>query len=237
MTLDNELIAALARINQFKSGSLRETISKMQQQLAGAGLAKVKLENQTLGVDQGLLLAAAAVKQASAQIDTLIHAAGILYALPHILRPDEVVESLSLGADNAQSEFDLMTDQRIAEFKFIYWQGGSEAMRKKTLFQDFVKLAREQTSKEKYLYLLDVDIPRRFLRGGRNVLKVLDKDRHLADDFVARYGQTYRTVGEYYRDHEQTIQLVDLKIIPGFEAFYRRLSQIPQPASSDEGVF
>ena len=55
-------------------------------------------------------------------------------------------ELLAAAADikraSAQSDFDLVMDKRITEFKFINWQGGSKAVRKKTLFEDYVKLAR-----------------------------------------------------------------------------------------------
>lgn len=43
--------------------------------------------------------------------------------LPHILEPDERVESVSLGAGNTGRDFDLETNVRVAEFKFIHWRG------------------------------------------------------------------------------------------------------------------
>ena len=190
--------------------------------MAGAESAAINDINQSLEINDHLLTAAAEVKKASAQIDVVIHAAGILYALPYLLAEGELVESVSLGADNANSPFDLVTNQRIAEFKFIRWRKKGNAIRNKTLFQDFVRLAREQTDKNKYLYLLDTEIPKRFLAGDRAILKVLDRNRRLADDFVVRYGQAYQTVGEFYAAHAASVKLVGLvndENIPGIEAF------------------
>ena len=211
---------AISLVSRFKGGDLTGTVGRFEGKLCGADIARVIAENSSGGISRELLMAAADVKQASAQIDVVIHAAGILFALPYILQPGEIVENVSLGAGNAGSDFDLETDQRIAEFKFIHWQGGAEAMRKKTLFQDFYKLAREQTRKKKILYLLNTDIPRRFLAGNRQIRLVLDRNRRLADDFEKRYSSRYRTVGEYYQDHRNDVQLVNLvEVVPGFQAF------------------
>jgi hypothetical protein len=210
---------AVAQVNQFKGDSLAQTIATLETRLTQAGTVKADVI-QTLGVTLELLLAAADVKRASAQISVVIHAVGILYALPHILEEGEFVERLSLGASSARSEFDLETDRRIAEFKFIHWQEKGNAVRNKTLFQDYFKLAREKTSKSKYLYLLETEIPLRFLKGDRDVLKVLDRNRRLADAFIGQYGQKYRTVGEYYRAHRDEVQIVELvKRVPDFDRF------------------
>jgi len=53
------------------------------------------------------------------------------------LQSGEVVEQLSLGAGNSGKSFDLTTNQRVAEFKFIQWKGGSESARKREFFKDF----------------------------------------------------------------------------------------------------
>lgn len=202
--------------------ALTQTIASIESHLTQAGIAQVHAANRSFGIAHKLLMAAAAVKLASAQIDVVIHTVGILYTLPHILREDEVIESLALGAGSAGSGFDLVTNHRITEFKFIHWQKKGNAVRNKTLFQDFFKLAREQTGKGKYLYLLQTKIPLRFLRDQRDILKVLDRNRRLAEDFVARYGDTYRTVGEYYEAHKGNVRIVNLvDAVPGFDDFLR----------------
>ena len=95
---------------------------------------------------------------------------------------------------------------------------------RKTLFQDFYKLAREETSKEKYLYLLNTEIPLRFLRGKSQVRNILNRNQSLLKDFEDRYGWKYPTVGDYYAAYRDQVKLVDLtKSVPGFadiEALY-----------------
>ena len=79
------------------------------------------------------------------QINVVIHALGILLCLPHILRPGEVIDYVSLGAGNTGRAFDLETSLRIAEFKFIHWQGGPESIRQNSLFKDFYEMAEHET--------------------------------------------------------------------------------------------
>ena len=211
---------AISTVQQFKGDSLTQTIAAVESQIRGTGTPEVVKINDSSGVSPGLLMAAAAVKQASAQIDVVIHAIGILYALQHILREEEVVESLSLGAGSAGSDFDLVTNERIAEFKFIRWQEKGNAVRNSTVFQDYYRLVREETDKEKYLYLLETEIPLRFLRGGRDPLKVLDRSKRLAEDFAARYGQTHRTVGDYHKAHQAEVHIANLtETVRGFDEF------------------
>ncbi|WP_283814259.1 hypothetical protein [Bradyrhizobium aeschynomenes] len=44
-----------------------------------------------------------------------------MLCLPHILEEGEIVDYVSLGAGNTGRPFDLETNRRIAEFKFIHW--------------------------------------------------------------------------------------------------------------------
>ena len=99
------------------------------------------------------------IKRLAGEIHVVIHALGILLCLPHILKTGEIVESVSLGAGNTGKAFDLETNRRIAEFKFIRWQGGAEMIRQNALFKDFYLMAEHSTHKEKYLYVLGTEIP------------------------------------------------------------------------------
>ena len=56
-------------------------------------------------------------KRSAGQINVIVHAVGILVALPKILEPGELVQSLSLGAGNTGRAHDLETDRRIDEFR------------------------------------------------------------------------------------------------------------------------
>jgi hypothetical protein len=101
----------------------------------------------TSGVKAEVLGAAGLIKQLAGQINVVIHALGILLCLPHILRPGEVIDYVSLGAGNTGRAFDLETNDRIAEFKFIRWQGGQESIRQNALFKDFYEMANIRAGK------------------------------------------------------------------------------------------
>jgi hypothetical protein len=125
------------------------------------------------GVGREALAAAAEMKRLAGQINVTIHALGILLCLPHILEPGERVEYVSLGAGNTGREFDLETNLRVAEFKFIRWRGGAESIRQNSVFKDYLLLAEHPTAKRKYLYLLGTEHALKFLRGGRALSSVL----------------------------------------------------------------
>lgn len=155
------------------------------------------------------------MKRVAAQINVIIHAVGILVSLPHILTEHETVESLSLGAGNTGREFDLTTDKRVAEFKFIEWQGGPESIRQNSLFYDFFTLAEHESTRRRFLYLLGTDKALRFLRGNRSLRSVLSKNRKINDQFIARYDNEFTVVSDYYKAKRDQVELVDLqKLIP-----------------------
>ena len=113
----------------------------------------------------------------------MIHAIGILLCLPHILEPDERVQYLSLGAGNTGKAFDLETDRRVAEFKFIHWRG-ADAVRQNGLFKDFYLLAEDPTTKQKLLYVLEEERPRSFLNGRRSLNSIMSTNRKLRHAFL-----------------------------------------------------
>lgn len=105
---------------------------------------------------------------------------------------------MSLGAGNTVKSFDLETSKRVAEFKFINWKGGSEAVRQNGIFKDFYGLAEARTLKSKHLYLLGLEHAMKFFNGGRSVKSVLSKNRKIADDFDLKYTQDINTVRDYF---------------------------------------
>ena len=157
-----------------------------------------------------VLAAAAALKRMAGQVNVAIHALGILRCLPHILEVEEEVEYVSLGAGNTGRRFDLETNLRIAEFKFIRWRGGAEAARQNAAFKDFVMLATQPTRKRKYLYLVGTEQALRFLEGGRALDSVLNANQKLGRLFWAQYGDRFSTVGEYYGVHGGEVEIVDV---------------------------
>jgi hypothetical protein len=133
------------------------------------------------------------------------------------LEDDERIEALSLGAGNTGRLFDLETNHRVAEFKFIQWRGGPESIRQNGLFKDFFYLAEAETSKGRYLYLLELDRPIKFLNGGRALSSILTKDQRLRNDFETLYGQRFSVARDYYLYRRDRVYLCDLrKLVPAF---------------------
>jgi hypothetical protein len=69
------------------------------------------------GIEAQLLNAAGSVKRLAVQIHVIIHALGILLCLPHILKPDERIEYVSLGAGNTGKAFDVVA----GGFRLLGW--------------------------------------------------------------------------------------------------------------------
>ncbi|WP_246571886.1 hypothetical protein [Bradyrhizobium liaoningense] len=89
------------------------------------------------GDEKQALAAAASLKRVAVQVNTAIYALGIMLCVPHILEDGEIVEYVSLGAGNTGRPFDLETNLRVAEFKFIHWQGTADTIRQNSVFKDF----------------------------------------------------------------------------------------------------
>jgi hypothetical protein len=164
------------------------------------------------------LQAAFAIKRSVGELNTFIHAVGILTSLPHILEPGERIVSLSLGAGNTGKAFDLETDRRIAEFKFITWKG-ADAVRQDSVFADLVKLCLHQSHKRKYLYLTGAELALKFLRGGRAVDSLLSRRSRLRAAFVERFGGQFGKASDFFHCEYNTTDIVDLNnIVPGLAA-------------------
>lgn len=152
-----------------------------------------------------------AVKRLSAQIDVLIHAYGMLLALPRILEDDETIEYLSLGAGNTGKPFDLVTSKRIAEFKFAEWDGRHNTIRQNNIFTNFLELAidTDSTGKAKYIYCLSADKVIRFLsKSERSLSSVLSRvsiNMHHED-----IQEEYKTVNVFYHTYKDEVKIVDL---------------------------
>ncbi len=140
-------------IQAFENGNITERFFDLEVNFRGINKTSSKLMCEKENLTPSLLQAAFQIKRLAGQINVLIHGVGILAAIPKILDEDEHIEYLSLGAGNTGRLFDLETDKRIAEFKFINWQGGAEAIRQNSLFKDFYNLVEYETHKKRFLYL------------------------------------------------------------------------------------
>ena len=195
---------------RFTGADLTETLACVErgaQGLTGSDCGAF-LERVSAGRDA--LAAAAELKRLAGQVNVTIHALGVLLCLPCILQAGETIEYLSLGAGNTGRQFDMETNLRIAEFKFIRWRGGPEAIRQNTTFKDFYLLEAHPTSKRKHLYLLGTAYARKFLEGGRALQSVMSRDLKLRGMFFERFGDRFRTVGEYYSVHRHKVEIMDI---------------------------
>lgn len=197
-------------LDRFTGEDLTRTLAGIENSVRGLTATDSAFFVERAGAGREVLAAAGEMKRLSGQINVTIHALGILLCLPHILEPGEIVESVSLGAGNTGRMFDLETNFRVAEFKFITWRGGSETIRQNGVFKDFMVMAEHETLKRKYLYLLGTEQALRFFKGGRALASVLSKDARRSDGFKARHGDQYKTVGDYFARYANTVTIVDV---------------------------
>src|SRR5438552_3747247 len=115
----NALVDAARQIQSFEGDSLTGRLARLETLFRKANRERAAKLSTSQDIGPGLLRAALELKNLAGQINVLIHAAGILTALPSILEDREVIQSLSLGAGNTGRPFDLETNRRVAEFKFI----------------------------------------------------------------------------------------------------------------------
>lgn len=201
---------AAKSIQDFENGDLTDRLFHLEANFRGVNNTSAKMLCEQENLTPNLLEAAFSIKKLAAQINVLIHGVGILTALPQILDKDEHIEYLSLGAGNTGRLFDLETDKRIAEFKFINWQGGAEAIRQNSLFKDFYNLVEYETDKKKFLYVIGTKIPMRFFNGRRAIRSVLSKNSKLEKEFFAKYGNQFEVACEYYNHHKNKVQIIDI---------------------------
>jgi hypothetical protein len=201
---------AIHLLETFRGADLTQTIYRIEKSLKGVSKESYAVVLTSSGAKAEVLGAAGLIKQLAGQINVVIHALGILLCLPRILQADEVIEYVSLGAGNTGRAFDLETNRRIAEFKFIHWQGGPESIRQNALFKDFYEMADYDTAKEKYLYVLGTAHAEKFFNGGRALSSVLSRNEKLRTDFSEKFGDRYRTVRDFYLPRKGLVVIQDV---------------------------
>ena len=198
-------------LDRFTGADLTETLARIEGAAHGVSADDCRAFLERGNARSDALAAAAEMKRMAAQIDVTVHALGILLCLPHILEVGETVEYVSLGAGNTGRQFDLETNLRIAEFKFIRWRGGAEATRQNATFKDFYLLAAHRTSKRKHLYLLGTRHALKFFQGRRALTSVLSGK--LRDRFFEHFGEQFGTVGDYYAVHRCEVEIEDVALL------------------------
>ena len=206
---------AIHLLQAFHGADLTQTICQVEKLLKGVSQEGYACVLMSSGAKAEVLGAAGLIKQLAGQINVVIHTLGILLCLPHILRPGEVIDYVSLGAGNTGRAFDLETNRPIAEFKFIHWQGGPESIRQNSLFKDFYEMAEYDTHKDKFLYVLGTAHGEKFFNGGRALSSVLSRNERLRKDFEHKFGDRYRTVRDYYLPRKGLVVIQDVSpIVP-----------------------
>jgi len=197
-------------LQKFAGGNLTKALANVEASLKGVTNDSCASVLVHCGAQKEVLAAAGMMKRIAGQINVVIHAVGILLCLEHILERGETIEYVSLGAGNTGKAFDLETNQRVAEFKFIRWQGGPEVIRQNSLFKDFFNLVEHQTAKRKYLYVLGTEHPLKFFRSRRSISSVLSRHVGLNEQFQSKYGSQYATVTDYYTPRKDAVTIVDV---------------------------
>lgn len=201
---------AISAITEFQGKSLTENIARIESSIVGLDALKLRDFCDENKINDDFMSSAASIKKLAGQIHVIIHAAGILCSLPTILKPGEVVESVSLGAGNTGKPFDLETNFRVAEYKFIDWQGGPESIRQNAVFKDFYSLAEYETTKSKHLYVVGTSHPLKFLTGRRALTSVLSRLPTILADINTKYGSDVTRVCDYYRLKAPLIEVRDI---------------------------
>jgi hypothetical protein len=201
---------AIEAIKKFQGTSLTESLSGIETHIKGWGANEVQRLCDSRGIDDDFLASALAIKKMAGQINVIIHAAGILRSLQGILEPGETVEYVSLGAGNTGRKFDLETNRRIAEYKFIDWKGGAESIRQNGIFKDFFDLAEYEIEKKKFLYVIGDKLPLKFFNGGRALSSVLSKNHKMLERITEKYGSGIERVCDYYNLKKHEVCICDV---------------------------
>lgn len=208
-----DIIQAVQILEEFyNKKDLNSQISILENKIQNTTRTNINSLFKEGKIDASLLEAALTLKGIVGQINIVIHAWGILVSLPYILRPDETIEYVSLGAGNTGKDFDLKTTQRVAEFKFIEWKGGPEAVRQNSLLKDFYRLVEWEDDREKFLYVTGIERSIKALNSKRK-LKSAIPNKSLWEEFTEKHGDRYKTIHEYYSDHLDFVKIVDLQSI------------------------
>ncbi|MGE0558016.1 MAG: hypothetical protein AB7E73_03375 [Burkholderiales bacterium] len=201
---------ALKALQAFQGDSLTRRLAAIEGRIRGYGKIEIDSLCAGCGIDATFMDSALAIKRVAGQINVIIHAAGILQSLKTLLEPGEIVESLSLGAGNTGRQFDLETNRRVAEYKFIDWQGGPESIRQNSIFKDFFELAEFQTHKKKYLYVIGLEFPLKFFNGGRALTSVLSRNPKIHAKIKEKYGDEVTKVCDYYAIKKEDVAIYDI---------------------------
>jgi hypothetical protein len=195
---------AINIVKIFKNESVKETLIGLQ-----------KLE-KTISISnfETIYLAAKIIKEASSQIDEIVHASGIMIAKEVWLNEREKVEYLSLGAGNHKERFDMETNLRIAEFKFGKWnEKSANGIRRRGYLGNYVSLLVAKDPRIKYFVIEDKVAFVKFMNGKASWRNVLSKNpsgfKKLEKFIIENKKEHLVTVGEIYREFGEWVTVMD----------------------------
>lgn len=199
-----DLNEAINIVKSFKNESVKETLKDLE-----------RLE-KTISFSnfESIFLAAKIIKDASSQIDEIVHASGIMIAKEVWLNEDEEVQYLSLGAGNHKERFDMETNLRIAEFKFGKWNDNSaNGIRRRGYFSNYINLLTANDQRNKYFIVEDKKSFLKFVSGKATWRNVLSKNpsgfKKLEKFIIENKKEHLVTVGEIYREFEELVAIID----------------------------
>jgi hypothetical protein len=201
---------ALDIVLEFKGQSLKKQLSELKLNMIGKTKSDITAKPE-------LFDAALVVKKASAQINEVVHAVGIINSISEILDEGEIITNLSLAAGDEGDGFDLETTKRIAEFKFSRWQeGGSKnGMRKRHIFADFAKLTILDTDKKKEIYALSSDNIIKYFNGRASWNRVLSKSGNIQTELKEYLNEINQAELKTLKDISSisAVEIIDLENI------------------------
>lgn len=206
----DEAVALLASF--LGRAPLTATIASLEVSLDGAGAEESSAIVRDLAIDVALLHASVVTRDNLGRLNDLIHAVGISLMLPLILEESETITNRpSLAAGNDPSRpYDLETDRRVAEFKFAIWTG-SDAMRKRNTFKDYVHLAADASGRQPALYVVG-DRPLKFLRTTTSSAAWgLDRSPTTRTLFTDRFGDLDVSISEFVTEWQPHVDVVDIQ--------------------------
>lgn len=198
-----DLNEAINIVKSFKNESVKETLKDLE-----------RLE-KTISFSnfESIFLAAKIIKDASSQIDEIVHASGIMIAKEVWLNEDEEVQYLSLGAGNHKERFDMETNLRIAEFKFGKWNDNSaNGIRRRGYFSNYINLLTANDQRNKYFIVEDKKSFLKFVSGKATWRNVLSKNpsgfKKLEKFIIENKKEHLVTVGEIHKEFEELVTII-----------------------------
>lgn len=204
MVANMNLNEAINIVKIFKNENIKETLKDLQR--LEKIISSPNFEN--------IFTAAKIIKEASSQIDEIVHASGIMRAKEVWLHEDEKVQYLSLGSGNHKERFDMETNLRIAEFKFGKWnENSANGIRRRGYFSNYINLLTADDHRTKYFVVEDKNSFVKFMNGKAAWRNVLSKNpsgfKKLENFMIENKKEDLVSVGEIYKEFEEQVTIIE----------------------------